>query len=133
MTRYTSDMSYKVTLELSEDQARIVQSALDLYTRLGLGQIEAIDRFLNWETRNEWEGLLNEVKTAGTGFPPNASMGIGHADLAERFKIAYETQCVLRNAQAWHENPEGGNTVDFYEPLKLSKHPLAQCNITQAP
>jgi len=121
----------KVTLELSERQAKIVQSALDIYTRLGLGQIERVGDFLDWKTRDQWEQLLAAVKVIGTGHHPNASTGISHPELDDRFKIAYEIQQVVRGKVAWHNKPEGGWTVDFDDPLKLSQEPLPECQVDE--
>lgn len=124
-------------IELNEKQVNYLIKALDLYTRIGLGQFEEI---LNWEF--QWNKLsyefsteirqrLDFIKCLLTGLPSSASRGIFGSDTPEGCKIAYDIQQVVRHCVAWNNKPEGDWTVDFREPMNASQEPLPQCKVSE--
>lgn len=115
----------KYQIELDEEQAGIVQRALDLYMRVGLGQVEyplcnvitratfdvPTDQFV--DAREE----LAVVSEKLTGYDRNASRSIGSPELPNEFKRACDIHDVIRHRIAWDRNPEGGIGVSFHEPI----------------
>lgn len=129
----------KIQIEVSEKQAQIILEALDLYSRLGMGQMEEVDNLrsllsrANIDDRRERRELLEKLKKLY--FPElsrNEYYGIFGDKTPEESKIAYDLIQVLRNKIAYHKHPEGGMTVDFGTPLKSSKtEELCECNIVE--
>jgi hypothetical protein len=115
----------KYQLELDEEQAKIIQRALDLYMRIGLGQIEypvcdAITRARFDVSIDQFCAARDELAVVGeklTGYASNASRGIGSPELPNEFKRACDIHDVIRHRIAWDRSPEGGMGVSFYDPL----------------
>jgi hypothetical protein len=105
-------------LKVNAQQARIIIDALDLFSRVGTGQLEEIELVLRnsspnpevFEDRNTTDlarAALREVKTILFHFPDIASpvQGQGaHSIVSDivpvRYRAAYDIQCVLRKAVA---------------------------------
>lgn len=127
----------KYKLELNEEQAATLIKALDLYSRIGIGQFhEILDWQFNWEKRNaqDYQDIrdqLDFIKFMLTGMPKNASRGIFQEETPERCKIAWDIQQVVRHCKSWHENPEGGITVHFGKPMRSSQEPLPVCKVLE--
>jgi len=136
-----SEPAYELA-NLSEIQARTLVEALDLFSRIQIGQLEEIlsmarmgsiphrdERTVSAriEEVEEAEVLLNEVKRLLTGHSPNASFGILGEKTPESAKVAYEVQRAIRHRLAWDRQPEGGIGVDFDDPdsLRSTGQPLA--------
>lgn len=117
------------TLTMSEEQAQIAVRALDLYTRIGIGQFEEILRVYDPlcevfdAQRTSVRGSMDEIK-AQAGHPPNGSHGIHNDKVRDEFRVAYDIQQVIRNRIAFDRNPEGGMQVDFDTPRAISQLPL---------
>lgn len=120
-------------LGMSEKQARVINSALDVYSRLLCGQIEELgvlfmDKIMKSDINRE--ELRNACaimkKVIFPDLHPYAEYGIYSEEAPEKSKIAYDLFQVIRNYLAWDKQPLGGQTVDFYEPLKCAKHNLAK-------
>ena len=117
-------------LKLNEAQMRVIEKALDFYSRILCGQIEEVDRVLMYDARQVshrsclyWH--LEDFKKAA--FPElgvHTSYAIGSPETPEGAKIAYDIQQVVRHVLAWDIHPEGGILVSFQEPEQLSKEPL---------
>lgn len=121
----------KVTLSLTMDQAKAVADALDLYSRIGIGQVGQIaelarDDFLKFrpganyckdeQSRrlNTIDSLLNETARALGYAGTHHSMGISHREVPVSARRAYEIQKVLDRALAMERNPKlGCSTVDY--------------------
>lgn len=121
------DALLHVTLPAST--AQVVIDALDLYSRLGLGQLgelASLARFglltdakgekPSFTAIEEAEQHLDYAKRALFGYAPNASHGIHSPKVAERFRTAWGVQKALRHRLAWDRHPEGGMQVTFDEP-----------------
>ncbi len=117
------------TLNMSEAQAQVVVRALDLYTRIGIGQFEEILRVYDplsetWGSGHKFAlEFIKEIK-AQAGHPMNGSHGIHNPKVRDDFRVAYDVQQVIRNRIAFDKNPEGGMTVDFDTPRAISQLPL---------
>lgn len=113
-----------VTLNLSELNEII--KALDLYSRIDIGQYDEIVRVNCWffsfihNNNRELENLFAKIrsccipKLSGQSF--NTSLGIWGPDTPLRAKRAYDIQQILRYQLAYHDNPNGGNTANFNSP-----------------
>ncbi|MFA5132557.1 MAG: hypothetical protein WC444_04545 [Candidatus Paceibacterota bacterium] len=124
----------KVTLEMDENQARIVLQALDCLSRLYSGQVDVVLHTVlvhskRWKELCEVTGghgsaiesirhlalLIGELMT---GLPSGTFWSIGNRrDMHENAQTAWDINEVLRHALAWFRNPKGGATVDFGEPM----------------
>ena len=124
------------TLTMSEEQAQVVVRALDLYTRIGIGQFEEIFRVYDpkGELRNHSgaSGLMNSIKNI-VGHPANGSHGIHHPEVRDEFRAAYDVQQVIRNRIAFDKNPEGGMGVAFDTPRAISQLPLPTIKSDEVP
>lgn len=125
----------KYQIEVSEEQARIISEALDLYMRVRLGQVEVIIEPWRFAIRGDQqeqtaerllvaERLVGDAKMALTGFTPTASFGIGHDAVPNDARIAQDIRQTIRHRMAWDRRPEGGHTADFHEPMSWGKQPL---------
>jgi len=128
----------KILLKLEESQAEILIRALDFYSRIGLGQFpEIINRFkeFDWNTdyiiseRYSLIGQLENISSQLTGLCTGAYRGICGCLAPISSQIAYEILQVVRHKIAWHNETEGGITVKFDEPLKISGLELPICHI----
>lgn len=112
-------MTPHIQVELSLEQARAVSQALDLYTRMGLGQMREIADLVRsgaipFSDRRQTDDqpaamdALDDLAAAMSrelGFAPNASYGIGNEHVPLAARRAYELQKVLDKALAEHRNP----------------------------
>lgn len=115
---------------LKDFQARVLVSALDFFTRIGIGQIEEISHGIyvfGWNYPNEWmeqfnevREILDEIKFNLIGMPPNASYGIHSPEIPDEIRMAYDIQQVIRHRLAWDQEPNGGITIDFDKPMQCS-------------
>lgn len=125
----------KYNLTLNEKQAEILIAALDLYSRIGIGQFEDVlnvyDRNLklDYEVREQLRRDLNKAKIAA-GHPPNGSYGIHNPEVRDEFRTAFDIQQVVRHRIAWDRKPEGGIQVNFDTPRQIGTEPLAEISKT---
>jgi hypothetical protein len=108
-------------VELSEDHADIIESALDLYVRIGLGQFDEIVRVYDWGFRlppDVKEKMRETAKTIKVmaGHPPHGSYGLLHPEVCDRFRVAYDI------IQAFRER--NSRELPTIEPLQASYGPL---------
>lgn len=105
-----------VTMTMNEQQARCVVDALDLYSRIGLGQYEELEMMLRlgrikpthdvapMDISDDFLAALCAAK-AIIGHKPGASFGIGHQRLHEDFKRAFEIKKQIQKPMAEHRDP----------------------------
>jgi hypothetical protein len=126
-------MSATYTLTMDAETANVVKRACELYARILFGQWDEI----SWEMtmrdstfidrRNDCQRHLAEAKTATfPELPPGQSYGVGHDRTADTAWNAYQA---IRYAIAWHDHPEGGCTVNFDKPLRVSDAPMPKCEV----
>lgn len=136
-----SDQKY--TLHLMEKQARVIIDALDLFARIGMGQLKEVAYVLrqnplpssdpDLEARTN---LLSDIRDKldvlarywmnGPGY-----YGITSKSISDRFKIAWDIQQVIRHRLAWDRKPAGGITVDFDDPMKTSEEALPKIEVNR--
>lgn len=130
-------MAEKITVELTREQAYAVMNATEFLARLEIGQFREItfnflERFTTPDgkydsaRREKVDEQLEEVckEIFGVdiyGWPNIEKKSILH----ERCWAVYAT---IRYALAWHDHPEGGNTVNFNKPLGYGE-PLPKCKV----
>ena len=121
----------KVHLELTLEQAAAVVQALDLYSRLCIGQIDEVAHLVSsgaippyvehgnapanadMQTVDAVRELMLCAKKS-LGFHPNASRGIGHAHNPIAASRSYEVKKALARALAIHRNPNPSfQSVDY--------------------
>lgn len=119
----------KYSIVVDEAQARILAEALDLYMRIGIGQLTEVVRVYNYEwktpipTVDRLVDVMNEAKRV-IGFGPGGSYGIQSREVHDVFRQAYDIRQVIRHRLAWDHTPTGGFGVDFDTPQQIGKLPL---------
>ena len=122
------------TITLTEEQLRLVQAALDFYSRVGIGQFDVIKEHPTFENhlRKEFKDedgnvdysryhevrdnvdlmlvqprnmLLNDLT-----LPKNASWGIYNPNVDESCRVAYDLLQVIRH-EFWLANPNRSEHV----------------------
>ena len=121
----------KIKLEVTEEHLRVMQSALDAYTRLHLGQFDmALDDVFFLSDRMDTETLrrLRGIYFKGTDIEHNinSSYGIYHKDTHKSAKVSCELYQTIRQYLAV-ENNDGyfGWMCPFDSPDEISgeEHP----------
>lgn len=121
----------KVTLEMTEEQARALVAACDLAYRVASGDWRDIAHYAAANNTDHLPdtghfGPVGNILAAASRFAlklparnENAHYGIGakelHADIARLHVVGH----TVRHALAWHRHPEGGITVDFNRPMSF--------------
>jgi hypothetical protein len=124
----------KLTIELDEMQLSCLTEALDLHTRLMMGQFDvlALPYFKRTDANGryaEFKEKLDELKQiAFPELPPNSDYGIGHDETPESSKITYELYKAIC-FEKWSLAPTDHYTVDSSPPLELSGHSLPKVTI----
>lgn len=121
----------KYNITVTESQANILVRALDLFSRIGIGQFENVVEVYNHDFRldavkQERIRLCLQWAKEEAGHPANGSYGIHNKAVSNDFRAAYDLQQVIRHRIAWDRRPEGGIQVNFDEPRSISGLPLAQ-------
>ncbi len=134
------------SLKLNADQAKVVQAALELYSRVGMGQLgyvlehPEIHKRLAGSPREVAEQTLETAKQAIFGMVHGQYHGIHSRELEDETASAWDLQQVIRHRLAWDQagNPDhrdfrtmGG--VRFDEPRRASTQPLARMNALDHP
>lgn len=124
----------RYVLEVSQKQARIIDEAVDLYSRIGMGQLSELlyyfpARFNGGQrtekfsqNRDEAEHLLVRIKELIGNLPSGHHYhSIADPDINDAFRVAYDIRQVVRHFLAWERVPGGGYNRDFDEPMRLSQ------------
>ena len=113
------------TLTISDKQARILASAVELYSRVGEGQwdhllsLDPLHLFPKYFDRDKVRAMLDEITYMIYGKKSNCVTRDN--DTPDEYEAAWDINQVIRHRLAWDEHPEGGHTVDFGEPMQTSK------------
>jgi hypothetical protein len=120
----------RIILTVPRDVAQAIDSALEFYARMGLGQLEFLVEearagvFKNkegiepdHEQLEKAELLVEPLKMALFGFTPTASHGIFSDKISDVFRKVWGAHKALRRRLAWDKNSKGGLGVAFDEPL----------------
>lgn len=125
----------RYTLTITEEQANVLIKALDLYKRIGMGQIDEIKHVTvpapghkyKWVELDQTMAIL---KLQLLGWPHiNTAHSIMSKDLPDQFRVAWDIQQVVRNRLA-HDSLKPGEKPGIYvyfdEPRQTSKEPLPE-------
>lgn len=115
----------KITMEMNETHACIILKALDLFSRLSCGQLDELQYFLPLnESAPSYDDFRKTITRLKKDLFPQLERDASYSIMSSEAKgfpqIAFEILEVLRNKIAWHKFPEGGMTVNFHEPMKIS-------------
>ncbi len=120
----------KVTLTLNEKQLAVMMGALDLYSRVGWGQLRFLDdvyadRDYDRDAVREHLDAIKEIV-----FPDLEGADV-RQPRPKRTQVSWDIYQVIRHAYAWHRHPEGGITVNFDKPMLTSGEPLPEIQISE--
>lgn len=126
-----SNPAYQLTL--TEGQAQVLSDALDIYSRLHMGQLDSLQEILACYSKtrpgmapfHEIRQTLQDIEPMITGLSNHAYYGIHSPELKDTARVAWDLHRVLRHRLAWDRNPEGGFTVQYDKPDQSSQEPLA--------
>ena len=105
----------------TKKQLRVIEQALNLVTRLGLGQIDCVGEFLDyhncdkkkdpkfpsyWDLRNKY---FDPMKKDLFGFESGASYGVGNKEVHDDSHIAYDMQKAIQKVIAIEENHDSSS------------------------
>lgn len=125
-----------VKIELTQEQCSVVQKALELYSRIGIGQLDEVtnhptfQKHLKEQFKDEngktdygrYHERMDSVRAAlvhprnmlidDPTMPQNASWGIYHPSVDESCRVAFDIQQVVRH-EWWKKDENRSNmTVD---------------------
>lgn len=105
-------------VSLTGEQLRYLSEAANLVSRLYMGQMEDLTYLLKGVSNAE--GIREKVEELVTlVFPEKATQ-----EPQEPTQILFDIHQVFRNVLAWEENPDGGSSIEFDDPLSMSSRPL---------
>jgi len=115
------------TITLSKEQLRVVDHALEVLVRMGLGQINTAIELCylsKMDNPKKVKSLCDDLKKELTGFEMGASWGISSSEISEDYRIACDIQQVTRH-QIHNDLPEDikqkrNYVVDAYPAYKTS-------------
>lgn len=120
------------TLTLNEHQAYVIKEALDLFSRIHMGQLDTVaDVFVAYAQERGFDTLsflrdeLDNLSPIWTGLHKHAYHGIHSPKISDKARVAWDLQQVIRHRLAWDREPKGGIYVDFDTPMRSSAEPLA--------
>ena len=136
LMRYEMD-TYNLTI--NEKQAQVIAQALDLASRIQMGQwCEFIEwlpqqrRFCGNDLREQLQPIMNKhFAEAKPDECPQPIRGWGsHYSIHSPYvhdtaRVAWDLQKVIEHRLAWDRNPSGGITVDFDGPHCVGDEPIA--------
>ena len=118
-----------LALTLTEAECYLQIAALDLYSRIWIGQYDRIDDIYIYDTGSRWNkdsrrhSLFQEIRNIlipsllGMGDYSSCSLGIWSKKTDIRAINAYDIQQRLRYELSWYKNPEGDITIDYDTPM----------------
>lgn len=115
----------KYTLEVNDEQAKVISLALDIFSRMEGGQLEWVFSMIPWKYYDKFESakpMLRELQLLLTGMQ-NGNLGIGN--VSDSARIAFDLHQIIRHRLAWDREPQGGISIFFDPPMKWGSQPLA--------
>lgn len=125
-------------LEVTEEQLRVIQDALEFYGRVGIGQFTYIAEhptfekyiasvFKNEAGQTDWSKYHTRMDAAKMGMlhgrnllindmemPLHGNWGLYHPDVDESCRVAFDIEKLIRH-EKWKQNPDRSEaTVDAY-------------------
>jgi len=113
-----------VQVTLSPEQARVVVNALDVLSRIHIGQFnivreEFLDRDFDSDAVNRLLFAARHLVFPELGGGEGYSYGIRGCP-SRKGKVAWDVLQVIRQVEAFARRPEGGYTVSFNDPMFVS-------------
>ena len=131
-----SDINYSLQIVFTSKQAELIEKAIDLYTRLGTGQFEAIVEALKrehiYEEDQGYEPLkqrLIEIKESVLHMPGNADYAIAGPEVTDDVKILYDLQKSIQKGMAVAECHRSTSTWNDGDYLHLGSEPTPHISI----
>jgi hypothetical protein len=112
-------------IDLNTEHMQVLIQALDLYSRVGMGQFEEVAHVFESRRNETLLTALNGAKVA-VGLHPNSHRSISAEAVADSFKTAFDIKQVLRHRMAWDKQPDGGVGVAFDEPMRYGPYPMVR-------
>lgn len=141
-----------VTITMSRPVAEAVAKACEMYLRLNMGQFEDLidelcmarfyaalekDSFSSAEERDEIFNIsIDRRNIMQEEVDRLYKRYVLSAPLDYCLRIPYRAEqvwLVIRHALAWHDNPEGGMTVQYDSPRNRSDQPQTTVKLTEEP
>ena len=122
-------------IEINDEQAYVIVEALDLFSRILIGQAEEVGGVMNkysvnmldselvgsvgnqytqhkpdkhaYDAHHDFSDAIRSLKHSLLGIHSSGSYGIHSVDVHDNARIAYDIQQVLRNWLAWKHHTEG--------------------------
>lgn len=112
------------------EECKNLAFCLDIYSRLGIGQVDIFYQELNSIGGNRHSAPITSFCDLSSiyrhdvlGLPHgiyHSFLSIADPNVLEEFRVAYEAYKVIKRHLSYEKNPEGGWTVNFDMPLKVS-------------
>lgn len=122
-------------LKVSKNQAKVISEAVELYTRLHIGQIDQLDSFFLDRTHTlvdpaALDILRKAYQTIKTRLFPelvkNSYHSIRSYVVPEKAKIAYDIVQVINHKLSLDSYPNGNYSVYSQDPIQCSKEELSK-------
>ena len=137
----------RLHLTLTIPQARAMVDALDVYMRLGLGQVHMVSEMVADGTipikaagsdQSEMDVIhnvtaqCNEIRRK-LGFLPGESYGVGNRAVSDKAHRAYEMEKVIQKVLALHDDPALTFRGVHYDGLtvRYTDDPVPECVIEE--
>jgi hypothetical protein len=137
----------RVQVTLTIPQARAMVEALDIYMRLGLGQVQMVAEMVadgsipiksgslkvpEMDVIHNVTALCNEIRRE-LGFQPGESYSVGNRAVSDKAHRAYEIEKVVKKVLAMHDNPNPTFCGLNYDGLSIryTDDPAPECAITE--
>lgn len=126
----------RVILELTDEQAVVLERAVELLFRLHIGQFNEIKFALMQHVHDTGEKVDFHSIDASLdvlshmffpGLRPHESFNV---NCCKDCNIAYSIYQAIRYVNAWHHNPEGSIGVNF-DPPRFTGVPIPKCHLTK--
>lgn len=125
----------KITIECSQDEAFLIERALDMYSRIGILQFEYLTmcsslQKLIWNKKLHWKFELaaNNMK-AVFDYHPNSHAGIFNTeDVQDDVRTAAHLYQIMRHERYLHRKATGEQLEDSYT---VDEYPADICNIAK--
>lgn len=116
-------------LTLNDGQVQMLLRALDVYSRIGCGQLDRILELFSCDPRRrEGSSIQRETlfrfKQQLLSLEGNANYSICSPEVPVDYRLAYDVLQVVRHHIAWEAQPEGGHFVQFDSPMSASGAPF---------
>ena len=116
------------TIEVTKAQAEVISTACELFARLRMGQFYDIvwKVFPDRMSEVNLSEIEKHLEVAGKLLRNKGSHESNDSERTEKSRRAWDLHQVIRYRLSWDDKPQGGTTVNFYEPLVTAQETLAQ-------